>query len=154
MGLTAVQTKVSKVVDLEGEKRQMANSMAAERGASITITCCMKAAENFAPLMIIFPRKNENKLLTKVALFESFGAYHPSGWIRTPLFLEKSILLGDITFIKIRSIIASRRARDSKGRLQLEITDATRTSDDYTVYANLDKIYCTDDILNENKKCI
>lgn len=51
--------------------------------------CCMKAAENFAPLMIIFPRKNENKLLTKVALFESFGAYRPSGWIRTPLFFRE-----------------------------------------------------------------
>lgn len=72
-----------------GEKSQMANLTAAERGASITVTRCMKAAENFAPLMIIFPRKNENKLLTKVTLCESFGTYHPSGWIRTPPFTQR-----------------------------------------------------------------
>lgn len=91
MGLLPLYSqKYQKLLVLRG-KRRMANLTAAERGASITVTCCMKATENFAPLMIIFPRKNENKLLTKMALCESFGTYHPSGWIRTPPFTQRFV---------------------------------------------------------------
>lgn len=86
----------------------------------------MNAAENFAPLMIIFPRKNENKLLTKVALCESIATYHPSGWIRTPPFAQW--IQRFVNFIRPSkespiSLISNRRYSDTRNVNVIELSE-------------------------------
>lgn len=86
-GLTVVQSKVSTVIGLRG-KRQIAALTSAERGALITIICCMSAAGHYVPPLNIYPRKNMNQQLMKGAPFGSVGVVHPSGWVQTHIFTQ------------------------------------------------------------------
>lgn len=86
-GITVVQSKVANVIGLRG-KKQIASLTSAERGALVTIVCCMNAVGSFVPPLVIFPRKNMSEQLKKGAPAGTIFAVHPSGWIQTNLFTQ------------------------------------------------------------------
>lgn len=86
-GITIVPGKQPVIVGKKG-KRQISRLKAAERSSLITVICCMSASGIFVPPMIIFPRKNESKLLEKGKPEGSLIRYHPSGWVQSCLFTE------------------------------------------------------------------
>lgn len=86
-GITVVQSKVAKVIGLRG-KKQIASLTSAERGALVTIVCCMNAVGSFVPPLVIFPRKNMSEQLKKGAPPGTIFAVHPSGWIQSNLFTQ------------------------------------------------------------------
>lgn len=86
-GISIVQSKTPRIVGLKG-KKQVGALSSAERGALVTVVCCMSAGGDFVPPMLIFPRKNFTENLMKGAPPGSIGRCHPSGWIQGPLFTD------------------------------------------------------------------
>jgi hypothetical protein len=86
-GVTVVQHRHSKVLDLIG-KRQISVLQAAERGVLITVVTCMSPTGNYVPLLLIFPRKNIKMELTNCTPPGSIYACHTSGWIQSDIFTD------------------------------------------------------------------
>lgn len=85
-GITTVQ-KPTKIVATKG-KRQVSKMTSGERGKLVTAVCCMSAAGQFTPPMLIFPRTRMSDLLMKDAPVGSIGVASPSGWTDSELFVQ------------------------------------------------------------------
>lgn len=85
-GITTVQ-KPTKIVATKG-KRQVSKITSGERGQLVTAICCMSAAGQFTPPMLIFPRSRMSDLLMKDAPVGSIGVASPSGWTDGELFVQ------------------------------------------------------------------
>lgn len=86
-GITVVQHKHSKVLNLKGKKQVYALT-SLERGKLITVATCMNAIGHYIPPLIIFPRKNKSPELMDGTPCGSIDGYHPSGWMQTDLFTK------------------------------------------------------------------
>jgi hypothetical protein len=82
-----VQHRHSEVITTRGKKK-LAFLTSAERGNLITVVTCMNATGTYAPLLIVFPRKNMKQELMDGAPAGSISACHPSGWIQTNIFTK------------------------------------------------------------------
>ena len=85
-GVTNVQKPI-KVVATKG-KRQVARMTSAERGITVTVVCCMNAAGQYVPPMLIFPRKRLAEGLMRGAPPGSIGEVSDSGWTDGELFVK------------------------------------------------------------------
>ncbi len=86
-GISVCPSKYPKVVAKKG-KQQVGALAAAERGALVTVVCCMNANGDFVPPHFIFPRKKENTLLLKHAPPGSIASFHSSGWMQNDVFVK------------------------------------------------------------------
>lgn len=68
-------------------KRSIQALQSAERGALITLICCVNAVGHYIPPMLIFPRKKMNKSLMNGAPPGAIGACSKTGWVNKEIFL-------------------------------------------------------------------
>ena len=85
-GITTVQ-KLTKIVATKG-KRQVSKITSGERGQLVTAICCMSAAGQFTPPMLIFSRARMSDLLMQGAPVGSVGVANQSGWTDSELFVQ------------------------------------------------------------------
>lgn len=85
-GVTNVQ-KPHKVISTKG-KRQVSKMTSGEKGATVTVLCCMNAAGQYIPPMIIFPRKRLAEGLMRGAPPGSIGAVSDNGWTDGDRFID------------------------------------------------------------------
>nr|XP_012559627.2 MFS-type transporter clz9-like [Hydra vulgaris] len=83
-GISTLPKSLSKVISTKG-KRQVGSLTYAERGQLVTAVICCSASGRYMPPILIFPRQR-----MKAELMDGAppGAYHPSGWIQTDLFIN------------------------------------------------------------------
>lgn len=86
-GVTVVQSKMSKVLCMKGQK-QVGGLSSAERGRLVTLVFCMSAAGLYVPPMFVYPRVNMKRELEDRAPPGSIFAAHKSGWIQLNLFTK------------------------------------------------------------------
>lgn len=75
-----MQTKVPKVVGMNGKRRISALS-SAERGSLVNVVTCMNAAGHYIPPKLVWPRTNMKIELTNETPPGSTYACHKLGWI-------------------------------------------------------------------------
>ena len=85
--MPTVPTKTPKVVAAKGVKR-VAKATSAERGKTVTITCCMNACGNFVPPAFIFPRVRMRPEFLDDAPPESLGVAEKKGWMNQEVFVQ------------------------------------------------------------------
>ena len=78
---------LSQVLSAKGKKK-VQKLKSEEHGSLITLVTCMSASGIHIPLMMIFPRKNENKAFGDGAPPGSLIEFSLSGWISGPLFAK------------------------------------------------------------------
>ncbi|KAJ8928568.1 hypothetical protein NQ314_018868 [Rhamnusium bicolor] len=93
-GITTVQQPL-KILASKGVK-QIGGMTSAERGVLVTMICCINAAGNTVPPLIVFPRANFKNHMLKGAPVGAIGAANKSGWSNEdPTMEDKVILLLD-----------------------------------------------------------
>lgn len=86
-GTTIWQHKNSKFVGLK-VRRWVAGLSWAERGAPVTVVTCISAPSQFAPPLLVFPRKNVRSELLDGAHHGTIGICHISGRIQAKSFTQ------------------------------------------------------------------
>lgn len=85
-GITTVQA-VPKVFATKGVK-QVGQITAAERGTLVTVCCCVSAAGQALPPVIIFPRVNYREFMIEGAPPGTLGLATQTGWMNGELFIH------------------------------------------------------------------
>ena len=84
-GFSICHRPTGKVIAKKGSKAVGAMT-SAEKGRTITAVCCVSAAGQYVPPMLIFPRGRMKEGLLDDAPVGAIGAANPSGWINEDLF--------------------------------------------------------------------
>lgn len=85
-GLSTVH-KPSKILAKKG-KHQVGAVTSGERGTNTTCVCCMNAAGEYIPPMLIFKRKRMTDVLKRAGPPNTLYSCSDSGWITSELFLD------------------------------------------------------------------
>lgn len=85
-GLTTVHAPV-RVIATKGVK-QVGSITSAERGANVTLICCINALGNCVPPLFVFPRVFFKDHMLKGAPVGSIGSANASGWSNASIFVE------------------------------------------------------------------
>ena len=85
-GVSTTQ-KPRKVFAAKGQK-QVGKIVSQERGKNVTAVCCMGAAGQYVPPMLIFPRIRAKPSLIAKAPADTIAAYQANGWMSSDIFLQ------------------------------------------------------------------
>lgn len=85
-GMSTVHSPV-RVIATKGAK-QVGSITSAERGANVTLICCVNAIGNCVPPLFVFPRVFFKDHMLKGAPIGSIGSANVSGWSNAKIFVE------------------------------------------------------------------
>ena len=83
-GFQTSANRPPKLISVKG-KKQVGVISTAERGKTVTASCCCNSVGQFIPPALIFPRK---RMLPQLMVGSPLGLCSESGWVNSQLFFE------------------------------------------------------------------